>query len=380
MATKISRVRRCFHCGAILQTTDKNDKGYIDEKTINMYDNNALLYCNNCYNDLRNYNSSQVLNPVESEVINILKDANATDAFIIWVVDLFSFNGNLPKEVVKMVKHLKVSVVGTKRDLFSQYIDDDTFIRYLNERFKASGIKPYSVRLFGSEDEINAPQLMEAINIARQGHDVYLIGSLTSGKTSLINRMMKNFENKSKWHITIDEYPGTNVKVLTVPLSNSSFFYELPGFENNDSILNKIEKPNTKYLTPRKKVSITTKILNEHDALMVGNLATFTLQKGVQTTVRFYSAEDVEIKKTKSSHIDEINAENIRRRFIRPVSDRFTHFSDYDVFSFEVEDDEKVHDISIQGLGWFSFIGKGQTFFVSLPKGVAVKECPGKIR
>ena len=127
MATKISRVRRCFHCGAILQTTDKSEKGYIDEKTINMYDNNALLYCNDCYNDLRNYNSSQVLNPVESEVINILKDANATDAFIIWVVDLFSFNGNLPKEVVKMVKHLKVSVVGTKRDLFSQYIDDDTW-------------------------------------------------------------------------------------------------------------------------------------------------------------------------------------------------------------------------------------------------------------
>ena len=377
---KARRVRRCFHCGAVLQTTDKHEKGYIDEKTIKMYNADSLLYCNECYNNIRSIDTSKVVNPVEENIISVLRDAVATDAFIIWVVDLFSFNGNLPKEVVKKVKGLKVSVVGTKRDLFPSSIDDDTFIRYLNERFKEAGIKPYSVRIFGNADEINAPVLMEAINIARQGHDVYLIGSLTSGKTSLISRMMKNFENKSKWHITIEEYPGTDVRLLQIPLSNSSFFYELPGFENNDSVINKIEKDNVKYLVPRKKVSVTTKILGQGDALMVGNIATFTLVSGPQTAIKFYAAEDAEVKKVKATHIDEINAENLRRRFIRPVSDKYTHFSDYDVIAYDMEDDEKIHDISIQGLGWISFKGMGQTFYVSLPKGVAVRECLGKIR
>ena len=46
----------------------------------------------------------------------------------------------------------------------------------------------------------------------------------------------------------------------------------------------------------------------------------------------------------------------------------------------ELEDDDLRHDISVEGLCWFSTRGKGQTLRVLLPKGVAVKECLSKVR
>ena len=81
---KARRVRRCFHCGAILQTTDKNGKGFINEETITNNKPDALLYCNECYNNIRNIDNAQINYKVEKNILDILKDAVATDAFIIW--------------------------------------------------------------------------------------------------------------------------------------------------------------------------------------------------------------------------------------------------------------------------------------------------------
>ena len=60
--------------------------------------------------------------------------------------------------------------------------------------------------------------------------------------------------------------------------------------------------------------------------------------------------------------------------------DRLVTFSDFDLFEYEVEDDNQEHDISIEGLGWIQFTGRGQIIRVALPKGAALKECPSKLR
>ncbi len=379
---KAIRVKRCYHCGAILQVEDKQAPGYIDASTIESNKPDALLYCNKCYNEIKMIGGSQLENSVDDDIITILKDAVATDAFIIWVVDLFSFNGTLNPNIVKQIKGLKLTVVGTKRDLFSSNISDESFARFLKERFKAVGLKPYNVVIFDN-NTLNGEEIIKKMNEARQGHDVYMLGDFASGKTSIINRMMKSFKNKSQWTIKTEKYPNTNVQVLEIPLSNSSFFYELPGFALTNSALSRLEKDVAKTLTPKKRVKVTSKLLLEHDALVIGNVMTVEIMKapdGVVTPMKFYSAEDVEIKKCKNNHINEINAENSRRRFIRPYSEKLISFRDYDLFAYDMEDDGKIHDIAVSGIGWISFVAKGQSILISLPKGVAIKESLGKIR
>ena len=278
------------------------------------------------------------------------------------------------------MKKLNVTVIGTKRDLFPSNVKDESLIAYLDERFGEYGIKAKTIRLVDISNKMDAKALIEAMNNARKGHDVYMIGNLTSGKTSLINKAMKGFENKTSRQIRTIKYPGTHVDVLEIPLSRSSFFYELPGLSQDTSIVNKLEKDTVKQIVPKKDIKVTNRNMLPGDALMVGSLAAFEMIKGKATAFKFYAAEGVETKKVSIKKLDDAIKENNMRRSVRPVSERLVSFHDYDMFEFAMENDKKWHDISIEGLGWLSFVSQGQIIRVRLPKGVALKESLAKVR
>ena len=377
---KQSRVLRCYHCGAILQCENENEKGYIIPESLHRATPIQIIYCDRCFETMKAFNNSELEQKVDQEVLKILDDAYATDALIIWVVDLFSFNGTLNSEIAKKVKKLNVVAVGNKRDLFPANVKEESLVEYLVETFNAYGIKPKSVRLLGATNKIDSKELIDSMNAARKGHDVYMIGNSTSGKTSIINRAMKGFENKTSRQIKTITYPGTSVNVLEIPLSRSSFFYELPGISQTTSATGKLEKDVIRQIVPKKAVKVITRSMSAGDALMVGSLAAFEVIKGKATNYRFYSAEGVETRKVQSKKLDDYINENNIRRFARPVSERLVSFLDYDMFEYAMENDKKWHDIAIEGLGWLSFIAQGQMIRVRLPKGVALKESIAKIK
>ena len=377
---KCKRVLRCYHCGAILQCDNPNEKGYILPESLNRATPIQIIYCDKCFETMKAFNNSELDQNVDKEVLKILEDAFATDAYIIWVVDLFSFNGILNSEIANRVKKLNVTVIGTKRDLFPSSVKDESLIAYLDERFSEYGIKAKTIRLVDISNKIDAKALIAAMNNARKGHDVYMIGNLTSGKTSLINKALKGFENKTNRQIRTIKYPGTHVDVLEIPLSRSSFFYELPGLSQDTSIVNKLEKETAKQIVPKKDIKVTTRNMLPGDAIMVGSLAAFEMIKGKATAFKIFAAEGVETKKVSIKRLDDAIKENNIRRSVRPVSERLVSFHDYDMFEFAMENDKKWHDISIEGLGWLSFISQGQIIRVRLPKGVALKESLAKVR
>ena len=88
----------------------------------------------------------------------------------------------------------------------------------------------------------------------------------------------------------------------------------------------------------------------------------------------------METKKIKLKNIEEYLRENAKKAFVRPVSEHYSDFKEFDLFEYDMENDGKLHDISITGLGWISFVAKGQTIRVMIPHGVAVKESLSKIR
>ena len=377
---KFRRVLRCYHCGAILQCEKPNEKGYIIPESLNRATPIQIIYCDKCFETMKAFNNSELDQEVDQEVLKILDDAVATDAYIVWVVDLFSFNGTLNKEIANKVKKLSVTIVGSKRDLLPQNVKDESLVAYLTERFQEYGVKPASVRLLGNSDKIDPKEIINAINVARKGHDVYMIGNNASGKTSIINKVLKGFENKTTRQIKTVTYPGTHVNVLEIPFSRSSFFYELPGISQTTSASGRLEKDVVKQIVPKKTVKVVQRSMAPGDALMVGSIASFEVIKGKSTNYRFYAAEGVETKKVSSKKLDEAINENNVRRFARPVSERLVSFLDYDLFEYAMENDKKMHDIAIEGLGWLSFIAQGQIIRVRLPKGVAVKESQAKIR
>ena len=377
---KVRRVMRCYCCGAVLQSKKKSDNGFIEKALLESEDaENRVLYCHNCYEKMKAINTGMLESDTDDEILKILNDAVATDALLIWVVDLFQFNGTLNPEVVKKAKKLNTVVLGTKFDLFPKRVKQEQMIQFLSDRFNEVGINPVSIRLFGNTENINPEELLKKMDALRKGHDVYMIGSLASGKTFIINKVLKGYTNKSKRTITTEEYPGTSVKVLEIPLSNSSFFYELPGFSLNTSVLGKVEKEVKNIITPKKEIKMHRLVMNEGDSMCVGSLAAFTLVKGRATTFHFYGAEGNEIKRVSEKKLDRFLRENVTKRSVRPVSERYSAFTDYDVFEYDMEKDGKEHDIAITGLGWMRFEGRGQVIRVTFPRGVAIKETLSKM-
>ena len=377
---KARRVIRCHSCGAILQSNSTKLPGFISR---NIIDNGIpkIPYCNACYEKMLSLNSSELEQEVDKATLKILKDAVATDALIVWVVDLFSFNGTLNPDVVKKVKKLNVVVFGTKRDLFAPTISNDSLARYLDERFAEYGINPVWIKLLGNEQTVDTNEIMTKLHELRKSHDIYMIGNLNSGKTTFINKLLKNYENKTKWPIKTENYPGTTTDVLEIPLSNSSFFYELPDLSNGTSVLSKVEKDVQKFIIPKKQIVMKRHIIGEGATILVGNLACLQIIKGAfPMSVRVFAAEAVETKVVANDRVDSFNELNRRKHLIRPVSERFVNFEDFDLFEYDLENDDLRHDIAIEGLCWFSMRGKGQTVRVALPKGAALKESLSKVR
>lgn len=376
---KIKRVLRCNKCGVPLQSDNPDSEGYCPSRILEReFFSQHVLYCQRCFEESKNLNSGELNTNVDSETLKMLDDAVATDAIIVWVIDLFSFNGVLKTEIVKKIKNLKILVLGTKFDLFPKGSNVEHLEKYIRDCFNEVGLNPYSIRILKG-DSFDPLDLIRRMNQIRQAHDVYMIGTSLSGKTTIINKAMKFFQNKSRWAIKSEIYQGTNQKVLEIPLSNSSFFYELPGLSLDNSVLSKVEKDVIKAITPKKQLKVTSYILKPGDSIMVGGLAIFSLEEGDATTFKLFSAEGVETKKILTSKVDSAFKLNWHTRLIRPVSDRLKSFSDFDMFEYKMDEDNKWHDISIEGLGWISFKSNGQRIRIALPKKASLKETLSKI-
>ncbi len=378
---RAKRLIRCYRCGRTLQTTDPTQPGYIKEDLLNEISvHDRILYCQDCYDEMIKLNNSKLDLTVGDEICSILDRAVNTDAEIIYVVNLFSFNGTLPNDVAEKIKRLHVLVVGTKLDLFPNRKDiAPRLCEWLRERFSEYEIYPDHIRVTGKNDKYSAEDFVRFADEYRQGRDVYIIGDVGSGKTSLINKALTAYTNNSIWSIERTTFPGCNEQVLTIPLSNSSFIYEVPGFPLVHNVVSCVEKEVAKAISPRKEIKVTKKAMKSGECLMIGNIASYHLYSGVDTQVTIYTAESVESKVIPSYRYEPTFNRNKDKKEIRPVSEKLSHFMDFDLFEYDMEDDGLMHDIAIEGLGWISFIGKGQVFYVYLPHLSALRESRSKV-
>ena len=69
---KCKRVLRCYHCGAILQCTNPNEKGYILPESLNRATPIQIIYCDNCFETMKAFNNSQLSQNVDQEILKIL--------------------------------------------------------------------------------------------------------------------------------------------------------------------------------------------------------------------------------------------------------------------------------------------------------------------
>lgn len=381
--SQMNVVRRCYNCGAILQSTKPGDDGYILRKTLEEAPLDRILFCEHCYHENR-FNLTPQEAVVSPDFLTMLKDAQASDALIVYVVDLFSFECSFSKEINDIIRSLPLVILANKRDLMPKEAKDEDLREYVAHRFRASGLPAQKedvllLSLSSLSDTSIAAKLIEE---KRRRHDVYIIGATGAGKTLFLSSFLHDFTNKSSRSIVTREYPSTHLRVMQIPLDSSSSIYDTPGTGIANSLLGYGDGALNHLLIPN-GVSLVGRdfLLEEGASLWIGGIARIDLLKSEKRiNLRAYCSKDVMIKRVHpSKRMDEEYKKSLEKEALTPGLTHVRSLHDMDIFDLPVSE-SGPRDIGVAGLGWFAFVGAGETFRLYVPKGIGVYGSRAKVK
>ncbi len=369
----LKKVKKCSHCGAILQSEDKEALGYIDALVLKRYPDGVLL-CNNCFEEEKKVTNEIILNDEFKSVLKTIRDTHAT---VVYVIDLFSFEGGFPSEVTTLLNDVDVIAVGNKRDLIPKDVDDNELISYLRHRLKMAGLKVNDIVLTSSSKNYNIELLTEKIQDIAKG-DVYFVGSATSGRSALIFEILKNYKNYTDQYIITYNFPETTLSGFKIPLSKTNAIYEVPGFPISNSLLGILDKPLSNYIVPKKEVEARKVTLSDKVSLAFGGLCFIQQLNEGKTPLSCYLSDKIQIKTKRGDPIKFFKSV-LKNGTQENTSFKFRDLALFDVYDFEITETGE-RDVGILGLGWFQFSGNNQKIRIFVPKGVYVYTTRAKLK
>lgn len=378
---QISKVRKCYRCGATLQSEDPSKEGYTNPEVLENPNQN-FSFCQKCFEEER-FRSLSNEPYIDEEFIEVIKDAKERGCLLVYVVNLFSFETSFSKEVVDLIKDMKVMVVGTKFDLLPENTSMEEIGEYVAHRCRVAGLKitHEDVYIVSHEDEDSVREALTHIFELKNAKDVYIVGSQDCGKTALINSFLKIYSNLSNGNIVTCNYKDTHLKVMQIPLTNKSSMYETPGISITNSILFGLDAKTLRAMYLTKHVEAREISLSEGHSLLVGGLAIVELVSGDRMDLECYFTEKVEMRK--------VHAKDIESKFIKlnqkgelfPSISRITSTKDMEIFEIEFNNEKFAHrDIGFSGLGWICAKVRKQKIRVYVPKGVSIYTSRPKVR
>jgi 30S ribosome assembly GTPase len=362
------RVKRCYGCGAILQSQDPNEVGYVPPEKF-ASDDETL--CERCYK-LRHYSQYKETKDINIDYITILDNAKEENALAVYVFNAFSLNGSLLDGLGQYLPK-KVLVVINKRDLLPRSYSDEYLIAQTKALLKSQNIEPLDILVTSasSSKTANIPSLLEDINKYRDGKDVYFIGAYQVGKSSIINSLLMAYKNETNRVITTSPYPGTTLDVISIPLDENSNMYDTPGIYNSKSIISKLEGKIIKYVLPRNEVRPESYAAKDGQSFLFSNLARFDFVKGEKTTFTFYKSNDLSLQRAKINKADELFTQLAGNDSLETRSERFQSIKALSKTSLKALKGVQ-NRVRIYGLGFIEFNGSDQEIDVYAPEGISV--------
>ena len=375
---QISQIRKCYNCGAVLQSTDPSKEGYVNKEVLENGSQN-FLFCNKCF-EIERFQPKTNEPLVGEDLLKIVEDAKAKDALLVYVINLFSFEASFSHKINEIINGMNILVVANKFDLMPKGTNEDETREYVAHRFRADGVKidRDNIVLANAFDDDTARSIIAQIYELKNGKDVYVIGSKLAGKTTLIDSFLRVYKNLSQGNIVSEDYKGTSARVMKLPMSSRTTMYVLPSIPHNNSILYNLDANATKKIYVTEPVEYRDVSLKEDEVIYFGGMSFIELVEGKKTSVRCYFSNDVQIKKRSNRKCEEVFVKEITKKAIKPYCLRIKTVKDLDVFEIKITE-SNYRDIGIQGLGWFNFLAKGQTFRIYVPKGVSIYTSRPKI-
>ena len=266
-------IKKCLGCGVILQTIDINKEGYIDniEKEV----------CERCFR-LKNYGEYKEVTLNNDTFKQILSDI-PKDSLVVYLTSLLNINLDFIKEFKNVI------IVLTKKDLLPKSVKDYKLINYISKIAN----NYIDIEIISSVKNYNLDNLLNKIQKYNNGKEVYFVGMTNSGKSTLINKLIKNYSN-NETQITTSIYPSTTLNKIEINLDKLKIV-DTPGLISSGSILNSLSLKEIKKITPKKEIKPRSYQLKGKGSLVIENY--IRLDYYTENNIAIYLANNLNITK-----------------------------------------------------------------------------------
>ena len=266
-------MNKCIGCGIILQDIDRNLDGYVS------LDNYKL--CERCFR-IKNYGQNKAVVTGNVDYLKILDNINDND-LVVYVSSLLTLN----LDYVKRFKN--VILVLTKRDIMPKSIKDGKIINYVSSRY---GIK--DILIVSALKKRNLDMLYDKMNKFGKNKKIYFVGSTNSGKSTLINEMIKSYNGVSG-DITVSSFPSTTLSTIDVNIGNLNVI-DTPGIVCEDSIINCLDIKDIKKLNSKKEIKPITFQVSGNGSILIDNISRIDYSTNI-SSITFYVSNNLKVDK-----------------------------------------------------------------------------------
>lgn len=313
--------KRCQGCGVLLQNENILLEGY----TTNVEND----ICQRCFR-MKNYGEYQVVTKSNEEYLKILKSVSETKDLVLYITDLLNLEKDLA-EIRNMFTN-KMILILNKKDVFPKSVKEEKLIKYLKDK----GVHFEEIIVISAIKNYNIDYLLKRIKFHQTSKNVYVVGHTNAGKSSLINKLIKNYSDNTQ-ELTMSPLPSTTLNTVKIEINEHLTLIDTPGLVDNGSILNQVDQKMVKKISARKEIKPRTYQLRKNQSLIIEDLVRIDYVEGEKNSFTLFISNDLKVKRLLNLfNNDELKDKN-----------KITYNMKYD------------EDLVVSGLGFVKIVDKG---------------------
>lgn len=356
----------CAGCGVKLQTERKDLPGYVPDSALER----EPVICQRCFR-IRHYNEASATAVDQDDFLRLLGGIGATDSLVVHIVDLYDFEGSLISGLQRFVGQNPVLLVVNKIDLLPKSINVNRIRNWVQRQAKANGLRTADIVLCSAKRNLGFEHVIEALERHRRGRDVYVVGATNVGKSTLINRLIRDYSDMER-ELTTSRYPGTTLDAVHIPLDDGRAIIDTPGIVYASRLTEVVPRSFLGALLPDKPIKPLVYQLNDGQTLFFGSIVRFDFTEGERQSFTLYISNALNVHRTKRERAEELYAEHKGGLLGAPTEEELADIPEWTRHSLRVKRGEHK-DVFISGLGWIQVNGsEGALLDVYAPKGVKV--------
>lgn len=315
----MDKEKYCSGCGVKLQDENVLQEGY----TANL-DHDL---CQRCFR-IKNYGDYQVVVKSNEEYLTVLKSIGQTKNLVLYITDLLNMEKDLT-EIRNLIPN-KMILVLNKRDVLPKSVKDEKLIQY----FESMDIPFEKIVVISTKKNQNIDDLLKQIKIYQTSSEVYVVGHTNAGKSSLINKLLRNYSTNTQ-ELTMSPLPTTTLNTVRIAINDYLTLIDTPGLVDAHSMTNYLDPAMVAKVCPKKEIKPKTYQLKPGQSLLIDELARIDYVEGERNSFTVFVSNELKVKR---------------------ISSKNNALKDLEKRTYEMKYEE---DLVINGLGFIKVVNKG---------------------